>query len=184
MLRSGFHYNSTICIACHACQVACQASHGLPDNEFFRRVTIRTAASGKGVAFSGGCNHCARPACVAACPTGAMYRDERLGVVLHDAGRCIGCGCCTWNCPYGAVSLSSLGGTAQKCDSCIGRRQQGLRPVCEEACPMGALRWDGPAGPEEPGWRQLSAPFLADPSRTDPATMARFSAEEGAGSNE
>ena len=97
MEKVGFLYNSTVCIACGACQLACQGGHGLGSGEYFRRVVLRPVGGGKETAFSGGCNHCAHPACVAACPTGAMYRDEEKGVVLHDDGRCIGCGCCVWN---------------------------------------------------------------------------------------
>ncbi len=177
MEKVGFLYNSTVCIACGACQLACQGAHGLGSGEYFRRVVLRPVGGGKETAFSGGCNHCAHPACVAACPTGAMYRDEEKGVVLHDDGRCIGCGCCVWNCPYGAVSLSATAGVAQKCDSCVDRRSQGLEPFCVAACPMGALRWRDPP-PKEPGWKQLSAPFLPEPGRTDPSTMARFPGEE------
>ena len=88
--KVGFLYNSTVCIACGACQLACQGAHGLGSGEYFRRVVLRPVGGGKETAFSGGCNHCAHPACVAACPTGAMYRDEEKGVVLHDDGRCIG----------------------------------------------------------------------------------------------
>lgn len=179
MQRRGFLYNSTICVTCCACQVACQSTKGLQPGEFFRRVVTREGKNGRGVAFSGGCNHCANPACVAACPTGAMYRDEELGVVLHDDGKCIGCGACVWNCPYGAVSLSATTGVSQKCDSCIQRRSRGLQPACVEACPMGALRWEGPVPPAgERGWRQLQAPFLPDPAGTNPSTMARFAQGE------
>lgn len=179
MKKRGFLYNSTICISCGACQVACQSSNGLQAGEYFRRVVVREGADGRGIAFSGGCNHCANPACVAACPTGAMYRDEAAGAVLHDDGRCIGCGACVWNCPYGAVSLSATTGVSQKCDSCIGRRSQGLPPACVAACPMGALRWDEPEAPaERQEWRQLQADFLPSPAVTNPSTLARFASGE------
>lgn len=178
MAKTGFFYNSAICIACGACQVACQNEKGLPSGEFFRRVVLRTLQDGRTVPFSGGCNHCARPACAAACPTGAMYRSETLGVVLHDSGLCIGCASCVWNCPYGAVSLSASAGVAQKCDSCLGRRMRGEQPACAAACPVGALRWSGPPV-EDAGWQQLRAPFLPDPGRTDPSTMTRFAAGKG-----
>ena len=173
-----FSYDSTICLTCGACQVACQTTHGLGPDEFFRRVTVQRDRSGRAVPFSGSCSHCARPACVAACPTGAMYRDEATGVVLHDDGLCIGCGCCVWNCPYGAVSFSKTKGVSQKCDSCIDRRSRGLAPACVAACSMGALRWDAPA-PETEGWRQLRADFLPAPEQTEPTTAVRFRGEEG-----
>lgn len=179
MKRRGFLYNSTICISCCACQVACQSTKGLRPDEYFRRVVIRSKEGSQGIPFSGGCNHCAKPACVAACPTGAMYRDEEAGVVLHDDGRCIGCGACVWNCPYGAVSLSATTGVSQKCDSCIQLRRKGLQPACVAACPMGALRYDGPVPVEvERPWRQLQANFLPSPTETNPSTFAWFAEEE------
>jgi len=176
MEKKNFYYDSTICLGCGACQVACQTSHGLRPEEFFRRVVTLRDPAGRLLPYSGSCNHCLHPACVAACPTGAMYRDEEAGVVLHDDGRCIGCGCCVWNCPYGAASLSQTKGVSQKCDSCADRRSAGLAPACVAACSMGALRW---GAPEEigAGWRQLSAPFLPAPERTDPSTMVRFDRE-------
>lgn len=180
MEKQGFLYNSRLCIACGACQVACQNANGLRDGEFFRRVVLYSGPNGRTAAFSGSCNHCVRPACAAACPTGAMYRSETLGVALHDDGLCIGCGACVWNCPYGAVSLSGVTGVSQKCDSCLERRQQGLQPACTAACPMGALRWREPLEGET-GWRQLQAPFLPDPAQTGPSTAAQFAFEEGSG---
>ena len=109
MEKRGFLYNSRLCIACGACQVACQNANGLQEGEFFRRVVLQPGPNGRTAAFSGSCNHCVRPACAAACPTGAMYRDETLGVALHDDGLCIGCGACVWNCPYGAVCGKEFG---------------------------------------------------------------------------
>ncbi len=107
-----------------------------------------------------------------------MYRDEETGLVLHDEGICIGCGCCVWNCPYGAVSFSSTKGVSQKCDSCLERRSGGLAPACVAACSMGALGWGGPA-PEDEGWGRLRAPFLPDPERTEPTTLVCFLRKEG-----
>lgn len=175
-----FYYDSTVCLGCGACQVACQSSHGLLPEEFFRRVVTWRDTEGRLRPFSGACNHCANPACVAACPTGAMYRDEGAGVVLHNDGLCIGCGCCIWNCPYGAVSISKTRGVSQKCDSCQDRRKEGLPPACVTACPMGALGWDRPGAAEAgPGWQQLAAPFLPAAEQTEPSTMVRWTEGEG-----
>ena len=179
MEKVHFSYDSTICLGCCACQVACQTTHGLGQGEFFRRVTIQRDRNGRAVPFSGACNHCEKPACVAACPTGAMYRDEESGLVLHDEGICIGCGCCVWNCPYGAVSISLTRGVSQKCDSCLDRREAGLAPACVAACSMEALRWEDPAAAGE-GWKRLAADFLPDSSRTEPTTAVRFLREEDA----
>ena len=56
------------------------------------------------------------------------------GTVGHNPHTCIGCGICTWSCPYHAPKLSRKLGIAMKCDSCADRRSQGRKPACVEAC--------------------------------------------------
>ena len=178
----GFRYNSTSCLCCHACQVACQEYHGLAQGEYLRRVELREVVrNGEkiAVAYSGACNHCRDPFCVKACPTGAMYQTEE-GLVLHDDGKCIGCGACVWNCPYGAVSFSTRRGVSQKCDGCIDRQRQGLQPVCVEACPTNSLCWgdleqmqntDNRARPPK-------LPFLPQPTLTRPKVRVIYDGED------
>jgi Fe-S-cluster-containing dehydrogenase component len=74
-----------------------------------------------------------------ACPTGAIYRDDELGVVLVNEGRCIGCWMCTLVCPFGAIVPYFEPKFALKCDFCRERRTQGLEPACVSACPTQAL---------------------------------------------
>ena len=169
MEKVGFLYNSTVCIACGACQLACQGAHGLGSGEYFRRVVLRPVGGGKETAFSGGCNHCAHPACVAACPTGAMYRDEEKGVVLHDDQRCIGCSACLWACPYGAVTINPMNGKAVKCDSCLSRREQGQPPACTAACPTKALRFGSLDDLEAQGGCIPVSRYLPDGGATHPS---------------
>lgn len=156
----GFFYDMTKCVGCKACQMACKEIHHLPVGDFYRRVeTIRTDALGP-VFFSGACNHCADPACVKACPTGAMFTADD-GTVQHRDDLCIGCGRCVHQCPYGAPSLNSVTGYAQKCDSCAERRSQGKNPACVDACPTRALRF---AELES----SAALPFLPSPHLTSP----------------
>ena len=108
MEKLGFYYNMNTCVACGACQVACKDIHDLKAGEFFRRVAVLSEGP-----YSGACNHCEEAACVEACPTGAMYKDGD-GTTQHDDGRCIGCGACLWNCPYGAVSFSKSRGARMR----------------------------------------------------------------------
>lgn len=63
------------------------------------------------------CNHCESPACVANCPTGAMYKDDD-GTVQHDDEACIGCQTCVNSCPYGAPQFIEEDKIVQKCDTC------------------------------------------------------------------
>lgn len=141
MERLGFLYDTTRCVGCKACQVACKERNKLGTGDFFRRVdTLFDTNSEKKVHFSGTCNHCENPACVAVCPTGAMYVAAD-GTVQHDDERCVGWGRCVHHCPYGAPSLNKVTGYAQKCDSCAALRQAGQDPVCVAACPTRALRF-------------------------------------------
>jgi Fe-S-cluster-containing dehydrogenase component len=81
------------------------------------------------------CNHCTRPPCVQACPTGATYATKE-GVVLVDRSYCIGCRYCIEACPYGARYLHPELRVADKCTFCYHRIRRGLRPACVEVCPM------------------------------------------------
>lgn len=168
MSEQGFIYDSAVCLCCHTCEVACQEAHSLPPHIYFRKVAwVNAERDGCTVSipYSGACNHCQNPACVRACPTGAMYLSD--GVVLHDDGLCISCGACMWNCPYGAVSISPFTGMTQKCDSCAERRSRGLLPVCVDACPTRALHWgDLDEAKKLPHSPEL--PFLPESSRTNP----------------
>ena len=139
MERLGFLYDTTRCVGCKACQIACKEQNKLGAGEFFRRVETLTEG-GSPVHFSAACNHCENPACAAVCPTGAMYIAED-GTVQHDDGKCVGCGRCVHHCPYGAPSLNKRTGYAQKCDGCARRRKEGLDPACAAACPTRALHF-------------------------------------------
>ena len=157
MKKTGFQYNMNTCLACGSCQLACKNVHELKTGEFYRRVDIID-----GFPYSGSCNHCSEAACVRACPTGAMYKAED-GTTRHDDGKCIGCGSCMWNCPYGAVSFSKTKGVTQKCDSCFERRENGLNPACVDACPTCSLSF---TCLEE---TMDDVPFLPASSKTKPS---------------
>ena len=175
MEQLGFLYDTTRCVGCKACQVACKEKNKLGTGDFFRRVdTMFDATSGKKVHFSGACNHCKDPACVAVCPTGAMYIAAD-GTVQHNDELCVGCGRCVHHCPYGAPSLNKVTGYAQKCDSCAALRQAGQDPVCVAACPTRALRF-GPLK-EFQGEKGVvpsdTLSFLPPAARTSPSLLLR-----------
>ncbi len=91
------------------------------------------------------CMQCDNPPCTSVCPVSATYKTED-GVVLVDAGRCIGCGYCVVACPYGARYMVPAGeampmdtpGVADKCTFCYHRITRGQQPACAEVCPVGA----------------------------------------------
>lgn len=122
------------------------------------------------------CNHCASPACMQVCPTGAMHKND-LELVVVDPGRCIGCGYCTIACPYHAPSIDPERQQSSKCDGCTERVAAGREPVCVEACPLRALRFGevGEIPEDSPDYAHTILP-LPDPSHTQPNLNIRLSA--------
>lgn len=139
----GFYFDMTSCFGCRTCQVACKDKNDLDIGVVFRNVTCREVGSfptPDAFHFSATCNHCENPACVANCPTGAMYKTPE-GPVLHDDEMCIGCGTCVNSCPYQVPKLIESKGIAGKCDTCIGLRKNGNNPACVDACIMRAIEF-------------------------------------------
>ena len=88
------------------------------------------------------CEHCLNPACVAACPSGAMYKRSEDGIVLVDQDACRGWRMCVTGCPYKKVYFNHRTGKAEKCTMCYPRIEVGLPTVCSETC-VGRLRYLG-----------------------------------------
>lgn len=88
------------------------------------------------------CEHCLNPACVAACPSGAMYKRQEDGIVLVDQQQCRGWRMCVSACPYKKVYFNHKTGKAEKCTMCYPRIEIGLPTVCSETC-VGRLRYLG-----------------------------------------
>jgi len=88
------------------------------------------------------CNHCINPACVASCPSGAMYKREEDGIVLADQDRCRGWRMCISGCPYKKVFFNWESSKAEKCIGCYPRVESGLPTVCSESC-VGRIRYNG-----------------------------------------
>jgi nitrate reductase beta subunit len=88
------------------------------------------------------CEHCLNPACVASCPSGAMYKRAEDGIVLVDQDHCRGWRMCVTGCPYKKVYFNHRTGKAEKCTMCYPRVEVGLPTVCSETC-VGRLRYLG-----------------------------------------
>ncbi|HQZ32186.1 MAG TPA: 4Fe-4S dicluster domain-containing protein, partial [Arenimonas sp.] len=85
------------------------------------------------------CNHCAEPACLPTCPTGAIWKRADNGVVDIDSSLCIGCRRCEAACPYGAPQFDPSDNTVKKCNLCIDELESGRKPYCVSACMMRVL---------------------------------------------
>ncbi len=129
------------CLGCGACVVACQEEWGLPNGMARNWVRPLPPVAGHGPPVYthdvGLCQHCARPSCLRACPTGATFRD-RQGRVRVNPQACIGCGYCVTACPFDARTLHPTRGVVEKCDLCAPRVDAGLEPACVRTCPAGA----------------------------------------------
>lgn len=88
------------------------------------------------------CNHCLNPACVAACPSGAIYKREEDGVVLVSQDACRGWRHCVPACPYKKVYYNWKTNKAEKCTFCYPRLENGLPTVCTDTC-VGRVRYLG-----------------------------------------
>ena len=136
------------CLGCHSCEFACAVAHtDTKDPEFLiragekpgYRVFVETYGS---TPVPVHCNHCEKAACMLACPTHAIYREEENGPVLFDASRCIGCKMCVQACPFGVMTINSTGRGVLKCDLCIERLAEGQEPACVAACPTKAVTFE------------------------------------------
>jgi nitrate reductase / nitrite oxidoreductase, beta subunit len=88
------------------------------------------------------CEHCLNPACVAACPSGSIYKREEDGIVLIDQDKCRGWRMCVSACPYKKIYYNWESGKAEKCIFCYPRIEVGQPTVCSETC-VGRIRYLG-----------------------------------------
>lgn len=126
------------CMGCYACEIACKEAHGLPPEEgswikVVRADARRAEAEEKGHYLPLVCVHCVSPACVEACPEGAIFQRQD-GIVLLDSSSCTGCRLCLEDCPYGAIFFDEKEGIAFKCDLCSERIEEELWPSCVQHC--------------------------------------------------
>ena len=163
---TGFFTDSTLCIGCKACEVACKEWNEVPDDGFrwsglsydntlalghstWRHVKFVEHAPSIGAGgnapdlmswqFSSDvCKHCDNAGCLEACPTGSIVRTE-FGSVYVQPDICNGCGYCVVTCPFGVIDRRPGDGRAFKCTFCYDRQKAGLEPACAKACPTGSI---------------------------------------------
>jgi formate dehydrogenase iron-sulfur subunit len=169
MSVSAFLTDSTVCIGCKACEVACKEWNDVPadgmiwsglsyDNtqslgaSTWRHVMFleqpqaagpqlaETADPFRWVFLSDVCKHCGKAGCLEACPTGAIMRTD-IGSVLVQKDVCNGCGYCVVTCPFGVIDRRQTDGRAFKCTFCYDRQKAGLIPACAKACPTQSIQF-------------------------------------------
>lgn len=161
----GFFTDTTVCIGCKACQVACHQWNELPaenggrvplsgqsyDNTgSFSDVTWRHVkfieqfspdrSQAAWLMMSDVCKHCAHAPCLQVCPTNAIIRTEFDTVYIREH-YCNGCRDCIAACPFGVIHTSPTKNVAQKCTFCYDRLQHGLTPACAQACPTQSIQF-------------------------------------------
>jgi formate dehydrogenase iron-sulfur subunit len=155
-MTTGFFTDTTVCIGCKACEVACKQWNQLPDDGFsfsglsYDNTVQLSASSWRHVAFveqtdrwlmlSDVCKHCARAGCLEACPTGAIIRTEFDSVYVQP-DICNGCGYCVVACPFGVIDRLEDDGRAWKCTLCYDRQRADLEPACAKACPTDSIQF-------------------------------------------
>ncbi len=157
--RYGFFTDTTLCIGCKACEVACKEWNDLPADHLelsantWRHVKFVEKLGRDGerptsmppyqshwLMMSDVCKHCAHAPCLEACPTGSLFKTEFDTVVVqHDI--CNGCGYCVPSCPFGVVEVSPIDGKAHKCTLCYDRLKGGFEPACAKACPTDSIQF-------------------------------------------
>ena len=163
---TGFYTDTTVCIGCKACEVACKQWNQLPADGFdwtgnsydntgelsatsWRHVKFIEQLSGhdgdgadpgRWLMMSDVCKHCVAAPCQHACPTGAIIHNE-FGNVYIQPDICNGCAYCIAACPFGVITRATLDGHAHKCTLCYDRQRDGLVPACAKACPTESIQF-------------------------------------------
>ena len=163
--RMGFFTDTSVCIGCKACEVACKEWNHVPEDglaltgmsydnsvglgaDTWRHVAFieqrKPVAGGQDqfrwLMASDVCKHCTHAACLDVCPTGALFRTE-FGTVVVQEDVCNGCGYCVPACPYGVIDRRQDDGRAWKCTLCYDRLGAGMEPACAKACPTESIQF-------------------------------------------
>ncbi len=130
--------DSKYCIGCMACEIHCKTNKNLNVGprlcrNFIFGPTWKNNIPAMDFVFMP-CFHCEDPWCMNACPTGAIVKRDKDGIVYIDEELCVGCKACISACPFGACQWDNIKKKAIKCDYCMDRIDMGLKPACVTKC--------------------------------------------------
>jgi formate dehydrogenase iron-sulfur subunit len=165
---TAFLTDSTLCIGCKACEVACKEWNGVAEDGLnwsgfsydntgavgastWRHVKFVEGEPQPGFGGAAGevsswnfssdvCKHCEQAGCLEACPTGSIVRTQFGGVYVQP-DVCNGCSYCVVACPFGVIQKNDSDGRAFKCTFCYDRQKVGLQPACAKACPTESIKF-------------------------------------------
>jgi formate dehydrogenase iron-sulfur subunit len=162
--QMGFFTDTSLCIGCKACEVACKEWNHVPDSlqgltgmsydntidlgantwrhvQFIEQPTqVEDDEGFRWLMSSDVCKHCEEAACLDVCPTGALFRTEFDTVVVQE-DVCNGCGYCVPACPFGVIEKREGDGRAWKCTLCYDRLLDDKEPACAQACPTNSIQF-------------------------------------------
>jgi formate dehydrogenase iron-sulfur subunit len=155
------YIDTTTCIGCKACEVACQEWNDLPPvptqqvgtyqtmptlhSQFWNLIRFHEQPLEQGglawLMRKDQCMHCEDPGCLKACPAPGAIVQYGNGIVDVNPDQCIGCGYCETGCPFDVPRFQPKTGKMAKCTLCVDRVTVGLEPACVKACPTGCLQF-------------------------------------------
>jgi formate dehydrogenase iron-sulfur subunit len=153
--------DTTTCIGCKACEVACLEWNGLAFTEtvfdntyqtmpetrwnYWNLIKFNEHVTDDGTLMwlmrKDQCMHCAEPGCLIACPADGAIVQFTNGIVDFQHEKCIGCGYCVSGCPFNIPKFNSESKKMFKCTLCSDRVAVGLEPACIKSCPTGCLHF-------------------------------------------
>jgi len=174
----GFFFDASRCDGCHACAVACKNWLMLPagplkpmkvhewETGSFPNITLHQVVTT--------CFHCTNPSCIPAA-NGAIFKEAKYGAVLLDPQRASDpvLRAAADACPYGAITFASdsLEAKAAKCNMCVDRLEQKMKPLCVMVCHNRALDFDTMSNLQTKYGKLQTIEGLPDPSATQPSVV-------------
>jgi formate dehydrogenase beta subunit len=152
--------DTTTCIGCKACEVACVEWNGYEFREttfdntyqtmpetawnFWNLIKFNEVETDGGLQWlmrKDQCMHCEEPGCLIACPADGAIVQYTNGIVDFNQANCIGCQYCVTGCPFNIPKFNEATKKVYKCTLCSDRVGAGLEPACIKSCPTGCLHF-------------------------------------------